>query len=127
MSDSLRNASEIRKNWKQVLDECVHTAKPVFFQRAGQMFKIEPFVPGIPVPAVLHEDDGKSHNIRPDLKKNSSDSQANESENMSGMELQKAIEQSCCELKLPCRHWSYDDVMEVWVNSLSGRERQPNE
>ena len=32
-------------------------------------------------------------------------------------------EHPCCEKQKPCKHWQYDDVRQVWVNSVSGRER----
>ena len=43
-------ASEVRKNWKSILDECVQTGKPIYFERAGTMFKIEAYVAGIQLP-----------------------------------------------------------------------------
>lgn len=33
------------------------------------------------------------------------------------------MERACCTAKSPCRHWSFDSVEDVWVNSFSGRER----
>lgn len=32
-------------------------------------------------------------------------------------------ESPCCKLKRPCKHWQFDDVNQVWRNSISGRER----
>lgn len=34
-----------------------------------------------------------------------------------------AMERACCTAKSPCKHWSFDGVEDVWVNSFSGRER----
>lgn len=37
-----------------------------------------------------------------------------------------AQEMRCCALAKPCIHWQYNNTQLVWMNSLSGREREPD-
>ena len=35
------------------------------------------------------------------------------------------LEQNCCRGKQPCKHWSYEANEMMYVNSLSGRRKEP--
>lgn len=37
------------------------------------------------------------------------------------------LEQSCCAGRSPCKHWSYEANEMMYVNSLSGRRKAPEE
>ena len=38
-----------------------------------------------------------------------------------------AAEQECCRKKAPCKHWAWDPVRMMYVNSLSGRGKVEDE
>lgn len=37
----------------------------------------------------------------------------------------QANEQPCCEKRTPCKHWVWSEDQQVYTNTLSNRERQP--
>ena len=69
------------------------------------------------IPFVSLPDDGKSHNIRPDVQKISP---VATQRTLSGV---SALERGCCVAKKTCNHWVWQDSG-IFINSLSGRERE---
>lgn len=42
-----------------------------------------------------------------------------------GAKIAPNIEQVCCTKNTPCRHWVWNSEKEAYINTISGRERQP--
>ena len=123
-------ASEVRKNWKSILDECVQTGKPIYFERAGTMFKIEAYVAGIQLPTPKIEPVATQQIINakarmvaesiptPSILPPTSDEFA---------EALDASEGECCRKNTPCKHWVWSPERVCYINSLSGRTREADE
>lgn len=113
--------AEFRKNIREALN-AVERGEEVCITRHNKTFAI------LKAPFNYLSDDGKSHDIRPDIpEKNKSEAKASNSTDgfvEAGRPLaDDSGEFPCCKLPKPCKHWQWDGVEQAYVNSLSGRSK----
>lgn len=117
--------AEFRKNVKASLDFCVQGGV-VIIDRMGQRFMLSQLPQDVFIAIDSSKKDGTATVIAKKTddggievlqtsytppKKIESDSQANE--------------QPCCKKATPCKHWIWSEDQQVYINTLSNRERQP--
>lgn len=113
--------AELRKNIRVALN-AVERGEDVYITRHNKTFAI------IKSPVSFLSTGEASINIRPDIRRESTPVGPNPfveaGKKSPGASHQfTPPEHPCCEKQKPCKHWQYDDVRQVWVNSVSGRER----
>lgn len=129
--------AEFRKNLREALD-AVERGEEVYLTRHNRTFAI------IKAPFNYLTTDGKSHNIRPDIK-NTAGATHQPSKPFGDQEgviqpriktpdtpvrtdeewqVAEGLEKPCCKANSPCRHWFFQAERNLWVNTLSKRERE---
>ncbi len=109
--------AEFRKNIREALN-AVERGEEVYITRHNKTFAI------IKAPFNYLSDDGKSHDIRPDIpEKNNSFPQA-ETTNWQEAGVDPSGELQCCKGVRPCKHWQWDGNQQAYINSLSGRAKE---
>lgn len=110
------SVAEFRKNMREAFN-AAESGEYVFITRHDKWFKLISFegeVLSDKAQAVI--DKMSTPSITPE-KNEPVATQQNEF-----VEALDAVEQKCCRLKSPCKHWQFNDG--VWINSLSGRTRE---
>lgn len=123
--------AEFRKNIREALN-AVERGEDVYITRHNKTFAI------IKAPFNYLNDDGKSHNIRPDIPKrekwaddqktvtvkNNSEAKASNTDDFVEAGVDPSGELACCKGVKPCKHWQWDGVEQAYVNTLSGRKKE---